>query len=152
MNRNTIAAKAWVIVCDGAKALFLQNIGTAQSVSLAVVEQMSQPDEAAHDLGSDRPGRAFQSEGSARSAMEETDWHEKAEADFLLAVAGRLAALVEDGDIQDMVLIAPPKALGLLRPALGAGINNVLRTEIAKDYVKLPIAEIEKHLAALTAA
>ncbi|NKN37919.1 host attachment protein [Agrobacterium sp. a22-2] len=152
MNRNTIAAKAWVIVCDGAKALFLQNVGTAQSVNLAVVEQMSQPDEAAHDLGSDRPGRAFQSEGSARSAMEETDWHETAEADFLLAVAGRLAALVETGDIQDMILVAPPKALGQLRPALGAGINNVLRAEIAKDYVKLPVADIEKHLAALKAA
>ncbi|MCM2474057.1 host attachment protein [Rhizobium sp. CG5] len=152
MNRNTIATKAWVIVCDGAKALFLQNVGTANAVNLSVVEQMSQPDEATRDLGTDRPGRAFQSEGSARSAMEETDWHEKAEADFLLAVAGRLAALVENGDIQDMVLIAPPKALGLLRPALGAGINNVLRAEIAKDYVKLPVADIEKHLAALRAA
>lgn len=149
MSRFDIGHKSWVIVCDGAKALFLRNDGDAGLVNLTVVDHQSQPDEATRDLGSDRPGRVHQSQGAGRSAMEDTDWHEQAEADFLKEVAGKIEKLVQSHEIKAMILVAPPKALGILRPELASLPEGVLRGEVDKDLVKMTVPEIEKHLAAL---
>jgi protein required for attachment to host cells len=149
MSRFNIGHKSWVIVCDGAKALFLRNDGDAGLVNLTVVEHQSQPDEATRDLGSDRPGRVHQSHGASRSAMEETDWHEQAEAEFLKDVAKKVEKLVESREIEAMILVAPPKALGILRAELASLPEGIIRAEIDKDLVKLTVSEIEKHLAAL---
>lgn len=149
MSRFNIGHKSWVIVCDGAKALFLRNDGDAGLVNLTVVEHQSQPDEATRDLGSDRPGRVHQSHGASRSAMEETDWHEQAEAEFLKGVANKVEKLVESREIEAMILVAPPKALGILRAELASLPEGIIRAEIDKDLVKLTVSEIEKHLAAL---
>lgn len=149
MSRFDIGHKSWVIVCDGAKALFLRNDGDAGLVNLTVVDHQSQPDEATRDLGSDRPGRVHQSQGAGRSAMEDTDWHEQAEADFLKDVAGKIEKLVQSHEIKAMILVAPPRALGILRPELASLPEGVLRAEVDKDLVKMTVPEIEKHLAAL---
>lgn len=149
MSRFDIGHKSWVIVCDGAKALFLRNDGDAELVNLTVVDHQSQPDKATRDLGSDRPGRVHQSEGAARSAMGDTDWHAAAEADFLKTVAETVKTRVATQEIKAMILVAPPKALGILRPELSSLPDGVLRAEIDKDLVKLSVPEIEKHLAAL---
>lgn len=149
MSRFSIGHKSWVIVCDGAKALFLRNDGDAGLVNLTVVAHQSQPDEATRDLGSDRPGRVHQSQGAGRSAMEDTDWHEQAEADFLKDVARKVEQLVSAHEIKAMMLVAPPKALGILRSELSGLPAGVLRAEVDKDLVKLTVSEIEKHLAAL---
>lgn len=149
MSRFNIGHKSWVIVCDGAKALFLRNDGDAGLVNLTVVDHQSQPDEASRDLGSDRPGRVHQSQGTARSAMEDTDWHEQAEGDFLKDVAKKVEKLVETHEIKAMILIAPPKAMGVLRAELSSLPEGIIRAEIDKDLVKLTVSEIEKHLAAL---
>lgn len=149
MSRFSIGHKSWVIVCDGAKALFLRNDGDAGLVNLTVVDHQSQPDEATRDLGSDRPGRVHQSQGAGRSAMEDTDWHEQAEADFLKDVARKVEQLVNTHEIKAMMLVAPPRALGILRSELSGLPAGVLRAEVDKDLVKLTVSEIEKHLAAL---
>ena len=44
--------------------------------------------------------------------------------------------------------MAPPRALGVLRQAYSHDLRTALRAEIDKDLVKLPVHEIEKHLAA----
>ena len=44
--------------------------------------------------------------------------------------------------------MAPPRALGMIRPAYSHGLRAALRAEVDKDLVKLPIYEIEKHLTA----
>ena len=149
MSRFDIGHKSWVIVCDGAKALFLRNDGDAGLVNLTVVDHLSQPDEATRDLGSDQPGRVHQSQGAGRSAMEDTDWHEQAEADFLKDVARKVEQLVNTHEIKAMMLVAPPRALGILRSELSGLPAGVLRAEVDKDLVKLTVSEIEKHLAAL---
>jgi len=81
--------------------------------------------------------------------MEDTDWHEQAEADFLKEVAGKIEKLVQSHEIKAMILVAPPKALGILRPELASLPEGVLRAEVDKDLVKMTVPEIEKHLAAL---
>ena len=138
----------WVVVCDGAKALILENAGDAISPNLRTKEVHEQPDPKTSEQGTDAPGRSFSSVGSRRSAMEQTDWHDQAEQQFLIDLAKRLDAAVTAGETKSLIVIAPPRALGVLRQAFTAAVRNAIRAEIDKDYVKMPLYEIEKHLAA----
>ena len=138
----------WVVVCDGAKALILENAGDAISLNLKTKEVHEQPDEKTHEQGTDAPGRSVNSVGARRSAMEQTDWHDQAEQRFLADLSKRLDAAVTTGETKSIVLIAPPRALGVFRQACTPNLRNAIRAEIDKDYVKMPLHEIEKHLAA----
>jgi len=137
----------WVVVCDGAKALILENAGDAVSLSLKTKEVHEQADPKTSEQGSDAPGRSVNSVDGRRSAMEQTDWHDQAEQRFLTDLSKRLDAAVTGGETKSMILIAPPRALGVLRQSYSAGLRNAVRSEIDKDYVKMSVHEIERHLA-----
>jgi protein required for attachment to host cells len=138
----------WVVVCDGKKALVLENAGDAKFLDLKTKEVHEHPDPKTHELGTDAPGRSFSSVGTSRSAMEQTDWHDQEEQRFLKKLAGRLDAEVIAGNVKSLIMVAPPRALGVLRQAYSQHVRHALRAEIEKDFVKMPVHEIEKHLAA----
>ena len=140
--------KSWVVVCDGAKALIMQNAGDAELMNLKVLETLTQPSEPDREIGSDKPGRTHAANGLSGSAVEETNWQDQAETQFLKQVAEKLDELVQEKGARRIVLVAPPKALGALRPALGADTQTAISVEVAKDYTNMPVDEIERHLAA----
>ncbi|MGO8798703.1 MAG: host attachment protein [Roseiarcus sp.] len=147
MERVRIPWKSWVVICDGVKALTLRNDGDAELLNLTLVDVRFQPAPRTSALGSDKPGRAFQSHGFNRSAEDETDLHAQAEAEFLAGVAERLDKAVREQVIKSVVLVAPPKALGQLRKRLTPAVEAVVTAEMAKDWARLSTPEIEKHLA-----
>jgi len=138
----------WVVVCDGAKALVLENVGDEMFPNLKTKEVYQQEDPKTREQGTDAPGRTFSSVGGGRSAMEQTDWHEQGERGFLEKLVARLDAAVQAGEAKSVVIAAPPRALGALRQVYTQGLRGALAAEIDKDLVKMPIHEIEKHLAA----
>lgn len=148
MNRIRVSAKTWVLVCDGSKALLFQNAGDAQAITLKIVERLVETHPPTRDLGTDRPGRVHESMGSSRSSMEDTDWHQRAEDKFVREIAAKIDALVRSAAITALVVAAPPKVLGELRNCMSQASKELIVGEIAKDMVKLPTAEIERHLAA----
>jgi protein required for attachment to host cells len=148
MSALTIRTGEWVVVCDGAKALLLENVGDAKFPNLKTVEVLKQDDPPTHELGTGKPGRAMSSVGSGRSAYEQTDWHNQREEVFLTELARRLDAAVTAGRPKSLIVVAPPRALGVLRPAYSHGLQKAVRAEVEKDLVKLPVYEIEKHLRA----
>lgn len=146
MDKVKTAKGDWVIVCDGRKALILENIGDGLFPNLHTREVKEHAVPRTHDQGTDAPGRAFASVGSARSAVAQTDWHLQAEQEFLRSLAGELDRAVTSEKTKRIVLVAPPRALGVLRHAATAHLRSAIRAEVAHDYVKLPIGEIEKRL------
>ncbi|HTQ82773.1 MAG TPA: host attachment protein [Pseudolabrys sp.] len=139
----------WVVVCDGAKALVLENIGDAKFPNLKTREIFEQKDLATHELGTGAPGRAFSPAGhGGRGAVEQTDWHDQAEQVFLTQLAKHLGAEVAAGKVKSLILVAPPRALGMIREAYPHALRSAVRSEVDKDFVKLPVHEIEKHLTA----
>ena len=138
----------YVLVCDGAKALILENIGDAKFPNLKTLEVRSQPDAATRDLGAERPGRVHESTGSSHSSVEQTDWHDIAERDFLIGLCSEIAALVQHGKIKALTIAAPPRALGMLRAHYTQALRNVLSREVPHDYTRMPVHEIEKALTA----
>jgi protein required for attachment to host cells len=146
MQKIKIDQGDWVVVCDGKKALILENIGDWKFPNLHTREVFEQDNPPTHEQGSDAPGRSFQSVGSMRSAMDQTDWHEKAERDFLHDLMGRLDAAIGAGDTSSLVMVAPPRALGIIRAAYSPHVRSALRGEVDKDFVRMPVHEIEQHL------
>lgn len=136
----------WVVVCDGRKALILENIGDADYPDLRMRDVDKQDDASTSDLGVDRPGRVHQSVGSHRSAMQETDWHHQAEEAFLADLLRRLDTALLSKAVKDLVIVAPPRALGALRKAYSDHVRGALVAEIDKDLTTMPVDQIEKHL------
>jgi protein required for attachment to host cells len=148
MAKLKIRQGDWVVVCDGKKALVLENVGDEKFLNLKTREVFEHPDAKTHELGTDAPGRSFSSVGAGRSAVQQTDWHAQEEDKFLHKLAGHLDAAVNAGQAKSLILVAPPRALGVLRQAYSHNLRAAVHAEIDKDFVRLPVYEIEKHLAA----
>src|SRR3989304_1961749 len=134
----------WVVVCDGAKALVLENVGDAKFPNLKTRDVHEQKNLATHELGSGAPGRSHSSLGHGRSAVAQTDWHDQAEQTFLTELVQRLDAAVASHQVKSIILVAPPRALGVIRSAYSPALRGAVRAEVDKDLVKLPVHEIEK--------
>ena len=149
MSGLAIRQGEWVVVCDGAKALVLQNVGDNKFPNLKTLEVFEQENPATHEQGTDKPGRmpaTAQGIGTGRASVGQTDWHDRAEESFLTKLAEHLDAAVGAGKTKSMIVVAPPRALGILRPAYTHALKSAVRAELDKDFVKLPVHEIEKHL------
>lgn len=139
---------AWVVVADGAKALYLENTGDAELIDLRVRRHDEQETTSTHEQGSDRPGRKQDNGGGQKSALEQTDWHRIEETRFNETLADRLNRLVQKGRIGKMVLIADPRSLGRLRPLLSQATASAVLSEIPKDLAHQTVASIEKSVLA----
>jgi protein required for attachment to host cells len=146
MSQLLIHRDEWVVVCDGTKALVLVNTGDVKFPNLKTVEVFEQKALATHELGSDAPGRSHSSLGHGRSSVEQTDWHDQAERAFLAQLVKHLDGALATGKVKSLIVVAPPRALGVLRPAYTHALRAAVRAELDKDFVKLPIYQIEKHL------
>lgn len=150
MPESLLRHATWVAICDGQRALLLENRGDREFPKLETREVFKQENPPAHLQGSAPPGRAFNSAGEGRSAMEESDFHEQLARTFLGNFAERLNACVGERNINALVLVAPARALGVVRPLLNEATRRVLIAELDRDYVKMPLHEIERHLSALS--
>ena len=146
MSELLIRHGEWVVVCDGAKALVLENTGDIKFPNLKTVKVFEQKDLPTHLLGTDAPGRTYSSIGHSRSAVEQTDWHDQAERAFLTHLAQHLDAALAAGKTKSLIMVAPPRALGMIRPAYSPALKSAVRAEVDKDLVKQPVHQIEKHL------
>jgi protein required for attachment to host cells len=137
----------WVVVCDGGKALILENAGDAKFPNLKMVEVFEQKDLPTREIGTEKPGRTNSSVGQGRSAYEQTDWHNQQEEAFLTRLVEHLDGALSAGKVKSLIIVAPPRALGVLRPAYSHAVKQAVRVELDKDLVKMPVHDIEKHLA-----
>ena len=148
MSALLIKHGEWVVVCDGAKALILENTGDIKFPNLKTREVHEQKDLPTHLLGTDKPGRTHSSVCHGSSAVAQTDWHNQAEQVFLTHLAQRLDADVTAGRVKSLILVASPRALGMIRHVYPHALRAAIRAEIDKDLVKHPVHDIEKHLTA----
>jgi protein required for attachment to host cells len=146
MSELKIRAGDWIVVSDGRKALLLENEGDAVFPKLKTREVHEHQDAPNRLLNRDRPGRVQQSVANFRSSVEQTDRHDEAEDEFLLNLAERLAELVSSHPHKGLIVVAPPRALGVMRTAYTPALRSVIRAEIGRDLTHLPVYEIEQHL------
>jgi protein required for attachment to host cells len=146
MKKAAIRQGDWVVICDGRKALILENQGDEKYPNLRKKELHEQNEAPARDLGTDRPGRVYESVGAGRSAVEQPDLHEEAERVFIANLADHLHAAVAAHSERRLVIVAPPRALGRFRNACSPAVRKSIVAELNKDWVNEPIEKIESRL------
>jgi protein required for attachment to host cells len=138
---------SYIMVVDGAKMSLFRNRGKDFAPDLEQIDQREKHMEKTNSLGSDKPGRSFQSAGNARSAHESTDYHQQEEDRFANAAADQLNVLLSDG--VSGILIAAPHVLGIMRKRLHSAVRARITAEIDKDYAGRSAADITAMLVSL---
>ncbi|MEZ5997830.1 MAG: host attachment protein [Hyphomonas sp.] len=131
-----------VIVCDGGKYVVYDNHGDTGRIDLRVVRFEEDDVPPTRDLGSGPPGR-YPGPGSRRSAVDQTDWHDQAEADFIHALGERIEAWAAAEPGRTMVLIADPRSMGRLRKVIAEHAQARIGHTITGNFVRRPVAAIE---------
>lgn len=146
MEATRVPAGAVVLVGDGRKALFLRNHGTAIDPRLETEQVLKQENPATRDQGADRPGRRTGGWSGHRTALDETDWHELGEDRFAATVAAALHRSLLDGRLEQLIVIAPPSALGVLRSKLTHEVAERVIAEIPKTLTGREVPAIQRLL------
>ena len=95
------------------------------------------------DLKTDAPGTSHSSVGPGRSSMEETDFKQQDEDNWVKEAAEKLRLRALRGDFDHLCIVAPPKALGVLRKALHKEVEKRVVCTINKEMSGRPIPDIE---------
>lgn len=138
-----LANNALVLVTDGRKTLFFRNHGDENQIDLRTEAHDERADLKDGEIKSDAAGSSKQSFGYGRPAMEETDFHQLEEDRWAHAAAEEVNRRVLSNGFDSLVIIAPPKTLGLIRKKLHKEAERRLVCEIPKEMTGRPIPDIE---------
>lgn len=136
---------AIIFAVDGSRMLILRNWGSAFRPDLRMIEHRHADNAANRELLSDAPGISSSMGHPSRSTLDESDPHTANEDHFLSAAVDTLAALVKSNPA-DIIVAAPPAALGRVRRRYTAEIRARLIAEPAKDLTRHPVSEIARLL------
>ena len=146
MSGITIPADALVFVGDGRKAIFLRNRGTSEDPNLTVEQVMEHENPPTREQGTDRPGRMHDGGPGHKSGVGQTDWHEIEEHRFAGEIAEALYKSAHRGQYKDLIIVAPPRTLGVLRKEYHKEVSARIVGEIDKDLTGHPVDQIESVL------
>ena len=135
--------QALVLVADGRKMLFLRNHGDQNQLDLRTESHDQREDRKDSDIKTDAPGLSGQSVGMGRPAMDETDFHQQEEDRWIKDAAEEINKRALANDFDSLAIIAPPKALGILRKELHKEAEKRLVYTINKAMSGRPLPDIE---------
>jgi protein required for attachment to host cells len=126
--------RSWIVVVDGGQARFLQWAGKKSGAREIPGQVFTQQVPRSKELGRGRPARVQESGGPARHGVEpRTDAHAEQENTFLSDIVRQLLEAYEADAFDHLVIIAPPKALGVLRQMLPKKLADCIAFDIDKD-------------------
>ncbi|MBV9528002.1 host attachment family protein [Sphingomonas sp.] len=134
---------ALVLVADGRKMLFFRNQGDENQIDLRTEAHDEREDRKDRDIKSDAPGTAQQSAGYGRSTYEETDFHQQEEDRWIKDAADELKKRALRNDFDALAIVAPPKALGVLRKELHKEVEKRIVCTVNREMSGRPIPDIE---------
>jgi protein required for attachment to host cells len=130
--------RTWILLAHRSGARILENPGPGKG--LEPVEEIPHPEGRFknQDFDADKPGRAFDSHGTGRHAMERGHSPvEQAAILFAKRLAERLDQARAAGRYERLVLVAEPRFLGWLREALSPETASRVIASLDKDYAEI---------------
>ncbi len=140
-------SRIWVLAADSAQAVVYTSTGGR--AGLSEHRRFDHQDSRKHDreLTTDLPGRAFDSAGQGRHAMEQPTDPKKHEAESFARELGEyLHKACANGDCDKLYVVAPPAFLGLLREQYSKPVQQALNSEIGRHLASLKPDELRSHL------
>lgn len=134
--------KLLIVLADGEHARFLrpahhQSFETAAQFDSVTAHHRSS------DLGADRPGATFHSGSTAHHGIApRTDPHRHEKENFDHFIAEEVNKLIAAGAYDDLILVAPARALNAVREALDADAQSRVIGTVQKDLIKSSIRDV----------
>jgi protein required for attachment to host cells len=129
--------KTWLIVTDAARARLYALAD--RSSPLEELQDLVHPAARlkGEEIDSDRPGRAFDSHGEQRHAMEPSTQPKHEEAmHFAHEIADLLREGLDTHRFDQLCVIAPPQFMGLLRETMDDAVRRTVKGELVKDLTR----------------
>lgn len=141
----TLPADTLVLVADGRKALFLRNHGDQRQIDLRTASHRERDDRKDSDIKTDAAGQspAPAGTGLAGGTMGEPDFHQQEEDRFARDLAEKINAMALARAFDALVVVAPARTMGELRPLWHKETTARLVGEHVKEMTDRPIADIE---------
>ena len=127
---------ARVLVTDGGRATVFRNAGQVGRPELVAFKSYHQDNPPNRDQASDKPSRVMESVGSSRSSAEQPDYHQMTEDRFVRGIAADMAKDLGAGEFSEIIVVAPPVAMGVWRKAVSQALAGATLREITKDLTK----------------
>ena len=137
-----LSHNARVLVTDGGRAIVFRNHGQVGKPDLRQLKVYAHDNPPSREIGTDKPTRVSESVGSRRSTAEQPDYHQQAENRFVEQIAADMEADLKAGEFEEMIVVAPPVALGVYRKAASQRLQQATLMEINKDLTKHAAAEV----------
>lgn len=137
----------WVVVANSSRARIFK--AEKRGGPLSEIEDMVHPESRLkeQDLVSDAHGRAFDSSGEGRHAMEQKVGPKQQEAiRFAKDICRRVNAAHGAGEYRKLYVIAAPAFLGVIRGCMNGSLQGDVAGEIAKDLTEQSPQSIRDHL------
>lgn len=139
MKRLTHNAR--VLVTDGGRAIVFRNAGEVGQPRLEQFKAYHHDNPPTREQGTDKPPRSNNLTGN-RATIEQTDFHQQAEDRFVKDIAEDMAKDLAGGEFTELVVVAPPVALGVYRKAASPELQKATVMEINKDLTKHSAADV----------
>jgi len=137
----------WILIADGARAHVVKNDGPGKGLAPTMDHDFWAPHPPTREIGTDKPGRGFESaDGARHGKAPRIDFHAFEKVRFAHDMAAMLERAGAKGAYDRLVLVAPPKTLGELRKVLGQESSARLTGELGKDLTHLTLNELAGHL------
>ncbi|HEY1143778.1 MAG TPA: host attachment family protein [Sphingomicrobium sp.] len=137
---------ALVLVADGTKCLFLRNQGDQNQIDLRTEAHDQREDRKDREIRTDAQGAKNNTAGIGRSTTDETDFHQQEEDRWIKDAAEELKKRALRNDFDALAIIAPPKALGVLKKCLHKEVEKRVVLTLNKEMASRPIPDIEELL------
>ena len=160
------APMLWVLVADGKQASIYQlgkaekviplpgnakhpHYETSAAVELSEVAEMHWQAQSAdeYQVGRNATGMVFESAGGARHmSAPHVDARREVKDHFATMVAGEVNRARAKKSFDQIIVIAPPQMLGVLREHFNKDTRDVIKAELHKELVNLSPSELIPHL------
>jgi protein required for attachment to host cells len=128
----------WIVVADGGNARILQNQHREEAVTELPLVSGHDPRLVAHGGG--------QAGGVHHEPVFKPSPERRREDQFLNQLAETLQTAIARKECEELVLVAPASALGLLRKALNSKTYGHVVAEIVHDYTHQTNEEVWQHV------
>lgn len=137
------APKCWFVVADASRAIAYRRRQDRPGYDEVARWESPTAAKPAADLVSDRPGRAFDSRGGQRHAMEPpTDPRLLAKQAFAAEVAEALNAAQAAKSFENFVLFAPARMQSEIRKRLAGPTAEAMAQTVDKDLTQAPALDL----------
>ena len=137
----------WILVANQAEAQVFSSDRPMGSLKLIKTLTHEEGMARTRDLVSDAPGRAYNRTGPARHSMDpDTHVKEEERRKFVKEITELLERAYLQGGFNQLVILAAPAVLGVIRKTLSNGLSRAVIKEVPKDVIGQSVDKIQDQL------